>query len=256
MRRRPPWLRAPPLPLRRPALLALMALAAAFTSHGQPQASSAGDGESVEFILGPGEMQHDLHVTTVPLLDPFCRSGAADGAARCHHQLGCLQRCQQPERMECVCAGGILGGLAVACLAGFAVLRLRRRSARRKTVAAQPDQGKEATDLTLSLDDTAASLSSPPLLPPGKAPPKDSLLTSTYSESALDSDQLLSYISTCLTTNGTASRFDGPASGVPASLPAEVRRWEVQWDQLQLLRRIGKGSWGRVSCLLRSPCVC
>lgn len=87
------------------------------------------------------------------------------------------------------------------------------------------------------------------------SPPRD-----CYSLASLEDDQLLSYISSSL-ASAPSSRRRRPASpgalqptrassthsGLSSgSLPAEVQQWEVQWEDLQVERAIGRGSYGRV----------
>lgn len=73
---------------------------------------------------------------------------------------------------------------------------------------------------------------------------------------SLDSDPLLSLISTRLATRGDRGPRSNPAaiSGAPSDqttldswrLPAAVQQWEVCWEELTLSRAVGRGSFGRV----------
>ena len=63
---------------------------------------------------------------------------------------------------------------------------------------------------------------------------------------SLESDPLLSLISTRLATmpgrSSAASHTPSSPVGRAARLPAAVRLFEVQWEEIQLVRQIGKVS--------------
>lgn len=72
---------------------------------------------------------------------------------------------------------------------------------------------------------------------------------------SLESDPLLSLISTRLATRQdpaapSASGPSGSASAAPGSrrlwLPAAVQQWAVRWEELSVVRAVGRGSFGRV----------
>jgi len=60
---------------------------------------------------------------------------------------------------------------------------------------------------------------------------------------SIESDPLLSLISTRLATVRERSRV---GAAHPGHLPAAVRQWEMRWEELTLVRPIGRGSFGKV----------
>lgn len=76
-------------------------------------------------------------------------------------------------------------------------------------------------------------------------------------------DQLLSRINSALTVRGPLSSWGPPpilrrgsSSGSSVPMPPSMVDWEVQWEQVEMQRFLGRGSWGQVSgcVVLRSDC--
>jgi len=96
-----------------------------------------------------------------------------------------------------------------------------------------------------------------PTFPPARLPP--SLVCSVTS---LTDDPVYSYLSTHLASISRAAAHSHTSATTPASskgsgllsspgasspLAPEVQQWEVRWEDLHLVRPIGRGSYGRVS---------
>ena len=78
------------------------------------------------------------------------------------------------------------------------------------------------------------------------------------SQHSAGSDPVLSYIAAQLAATGSQAARSGAssrpelgtaptsASAASSSLPLEMQRWEVRWEDIQLERQVGRGSFGWV----------
>ena len=106
-------------------------------------------------------------------------------------------------------------------------------------------------------------------------------LSARSNDGSIENDPLISYIASNLAAlrrvsvvplarrSSAHSLVETPASGASATsgsntLPLEVQQWEVQWEDIRVMRLVGRGAFGRVSAaavaaaaaLAASTCCC